>query len=579
MRLLTSTCLIIGSIFITGCMSSWTQKEPETELHRRSEAVKELLQSEERPRLIGEAAAIFGTDLREYEGFGIINGLMDTGGNVLPGSRREFILKEMRAEGVDTPNKILGQKSTALARLRVFVGPECIKGESIDLFAEIAEDCEASSLRNGWLMPSRINEMQFLGGAVKKSDLKARAQGALVILPESVTKKPADPRTAVVLGGAKLIESRRFSLRIRDSLRHVTTTAAISRAINDRYSFYEGAERKGVAVAKNDSLIQLEVPSRFRWDIQHYTDSILTIAFTEESNELAERITKCRRLLDEPTTARRASLELESMGKQGISTLEEGLKNTNPETQFYAAYSLAYLNHPPAAAVLANLARTTPEFVPQCLTGLQVLNHYSAKEALEQLLQDDNPELRYGALLALRRRDSHDAFTQGTLIGDSKNPLTHFVSIPSDKPLIAVSLQERPEITIFGENVGVMMSDFFEVNSRLTMRGDPDGKIRITRFQPSNEDLNSIVASDVLSVIEGFRAIGASYNDLVVWLDEASRQGWVAAPIAMNPRPNNKGRALDRDATSKADEKSKSTIDISQKSTSDAEKKSWWSLK
>lgn len=578
MRLVTSYVLIVSSFLIYGCSVPWTQKEPDSELHKRSEAVREVLQGDDRPRLIGEAAVIVGTDIREYEGFGIVNGLMDTGGDVRPGSQRNYILGEMRHEDVPNPNKVLGLKSTALARLQLFVGPECVKGEALDLRVEIADQCEATSLRNGWLMPSRINEMQFLGGSVKKSALKAKGQGSLLILPASVTKSEANPRSAVILGGAKLIEARLFTIRIRDSLRHVTTTASIGRAINDRYSFYDGAERKGVATAKNDNMIQLEIPGRYRWDIQHYTDSILAISFTEQSADLEARIDKCRRLLKEPTTARQACLELEAMGKSGIPLLEEGLNSNDSEIQFYAAYSLAYLNHPPAVPMLGKLARTVSEFRPLCLTGLQIHSHYSAKDELELLLQESEAELRYGALLSLRRRDSHDAFAQGTPVGDGTNLITYLVSIPSDKPLVTVSLQERPEIAIFGDNCAVQLRDFYEVNPRLTMRSEPDGQIRLVRFQRADEDLTAIVAPDVLSVIEGFRTIGGTYNDIVNWLDEASRQGWLSAPIVMNPRPM-AGRVYHRDVASKSAANSKIVGDLSQKSSDLDEKKHWWSRK
>ncbi len=573
MRLFTRSILIVGYLGMAGCSAPWTQKEPDSELQRRRDAIQEVLQSEEKPRLISEAAAIGGTDLREYEGFGIVNGLMDTGGDVRPGSQRKFILQEMRTEGVDSPNLVLGSKSTALAQLRVFVGPECAKGENVDVLVEVADHCEATSLRNGWLMPSRVLEMQFLGGSVKQSDLKARAQGSLVVLPASVTKKELNNRSAVVLGGARVLESRSFFIRIRDTLKHVTTSAAMSRAINDHYSFYDGAERKGVATAKNDKVIQLEVPARHRWDIQHYTDSILAIGFIEEPDERRARLAKCRSLMAEPTAARQACLELESVGKEGIPALEEAMQSGNPEIQFYAAYSLSYLDHPPAVPVLIELAKKVPEFRPLCLTGLQLHKHHSAKDALEQLLQEDEPELRYGALLALRRRDPQDAMAQGTRIGD----LVHVIQVPSEKSLVTVSLQERPEIAVFGDNCGVQMP-FFEVNARLTMRGEPDGKIRLVRFQPSDEDLTAIVSPDVLSVVEGFRTIGATYNDIVVWLDEASRQNWISAPVAMNPRPT-AGRVYYRNAESKARAELAASGDVSQSQPERSDKKSWWRLK
>ena len=82
----------------------------------------------------------------------------------------------------------------------------------------------------------------------------------------------------------------------------------------------------------------------------------------------------------------------------------------------------------------------------------------------------------------------------------------------------------------------------------------------------------------VLSVVEGFRSVGGTYNDVVCWLDEASRQAWIAAPIAMNPRPM-AGRVYYRDPESKAQAEAADSSDIAQSLTDRSGKKSWWRRK
>ncbi|MFN9912459.1 MAG: hypothetical protein ACK53L_07745, partial [Pirellulaceae bacterium] len=123
-------------------------------------------------------------------------------------------------------------------------------------------------------------------------------------------------------------------------------------------------------------------------------------------------------------------------------------------------------------------------------------------------MQEADPCLRNGALWALRRRDPKDTLTQGFAVGE----LTQVVTIPSAQPLLAVSLEERAELALFGGNFPVTMKDFYEVNARLTIRKQDDGRLRMVRFQPKDEDLTAIVQPDVLSVLEGFRQIGATYN-------------------------------------------------------------------
>ncbi len=539
--------LATNCVGFTGCTVPWMKKEAPTELEKQSKAVEDVLKSEDRPRLISDASVILGVDLQEYEGYGLVNGLMDTGGDVKPSPQRDFILRELRANGVESPNQVLNSKSTALVRLKAFAPPGCNRGDTSDVVVELSDQCEATSLRNGWLMPARIQEMQLLGGAVRSSDLKARGQGSLVILPTSVTKdESVNVRKAVILGGATLVDNRRFSLRIRPSVRHVTTAAAMSRSINDRYYVQDGNERKGVATAKNDGVIQLEIPGKYRPDVQHYTDLLGAIAFLETSEELVERIEKCKRLMNEPTTSRQACLELEAIGKDAIPILAESLNHADDEIRFYVAYSLAHLDHPPAVAVLADLARKVPEFRPLCLSGLQIMEHYSAKEQLEELLQDPEPEVRYGALLALRKRNPRDWTVAGTQIGQ----LTRLVTIPSDHARICFSLEESPEVVIFGNNPGVYMDHFYEVNPRMTMKTEPNGQIRIVRFQPNDEDLVAIVAPDLTSVIEGFRSVGGTYNDLLCWMEDANRHHWIPTELSLNPRPH-AGRVYHRNGEAK----------------------------
>jgi Flagellar P-ring protein len=571
---------LLAAIFLAGCSTPWTSKEPESELEKRSQAVKEVMQSKDRPLIVGDAAEVLWTETREYEGFGIVNALLDTGGDVKPSGQRDYILKEMRSDGVDNPNSVLKLPSTALARLAVIVGPEHTKGDNLDVIVEISDECDASSLVNGWLMPSHIREMALLGGSVKQSELKARAQGPLVILPRSMCDGSSDLKAGVVLGGANLLEGRQFAIRIKESVRHVTTSAGMSRAINDRYWFYKGSDRRGVATAKNDQMIMLDVPERYRWDVAHFADAVMSTGFSESSDQRAARIEKCRKRIKEPTATRLACLQLESIGEETIPVLEEGLKSDLDEVKYHSAYSLAYLNHPPAVPVLVELARSNPRFRAGCLIGLQLNSHYSAKEALIDFLQSEEPDLRNGALWALRRRDRKDSIAQGYPVGK----LVHVVNVPSQIPLVAVSLEERPEIAMFGGNCNITMDEFYEVNPRFTIRKQPDGRLKLVRFQPKDEDLSAIASPDLLSLIEAFEKIGASYNDLVWWLDEASQRGWLSSPIAMNARPKGSPPAFEvmlsrRNDRSKSSKKaSAEDINGPDEEISDS-KKSWWSWK
>jgi flagellar basal body P-ring protein FlgI len=553
-------------------------KEPLSDLEKKGKSVQEIMESKDRPKIVGDAAEVLWTDVREYEGYGVVNGLADTGGDVKPSPQRDYILAEMRADGVDNPNHILKQTTTALASLAIIVSPEHTKGQKMDVIVTMSDQSEGSSLRNGWLMPSQLREMVFLD-KLRESDLKAKAQGAVVIPPSSYTGVSVESKAGIILGGANLIESRRFAIRIKDNLRHVSTAAEMSRAINDRYWFYDGSDRRGVASAKNDTMIFFDTPPRFRWDMAHYADVVMSVGFSESPLQRKERMEKCRVRLQEPTAALLACAQLESIGEEAIPALESGLSHESEEVRFHSAYALAHLNAPSAIPVLAALTKSSEKYRGLCLIGLQIHEHFSAKDTLVELLQDEIPSVRNGALWALRRRDARDTLTQGFEVGE----LTHFVAIPSRHPMIAVSLEERPEIAVFGSDTAISMKGFFEINPRMTIRSREDGRLQLVRFQPRDEDLSAVSEPELTSLIEAFHSVGATYNDLVVWLDEASRQGWLKAPIHLNPRPRNPTAAIHvltkklKAADGSLSKSEKPTSEIAAETTEDSKSENrWW---
>jgi len=290
-----------------------------------------------------------------------------------------------------------------------------------------------------------------------------------------------------------------------------------------------------VAEGTSDWYIAITAVPKYKLDAAHFMSVIKCTGFAENTDELQERLIGCRKLLMDPATSRRAAAELEAIGTDAAkATLINGLSSNNKEVRFYSAYSLAYLDSKESIPVLVELAQTTPEARALCLTGLVVNEDSLAREALEQLLQEPDPDLRFGAFRAIRQRNPTDLTVKGEAFG--KN--FQFVQIPSSIPLLAISLQKQKEVVLFGNNIGVSLFTPISPTPLLTLSPMFDDQIKLAKKQSSGETRALVVTKDVVSILRGLANIQATYNDVVHTLDQLALNQALASPLAINPLHN-----------------------------------------
>ena len=526
----------------------WVKKQADPEYLAHNQDVEKLFNSVDRPRLIGDAARIAGLGRQQFEAFGIITSLPGTGGDIKPGPQRDYVLKDMRTREVSNPNALLASNATAVVKVRANVLPGVQAGDRVDVIVQRSNDCDSTNLRNGYLMNTRLLELVSISGVIRQSDLKAEAAGHLISLPPSLNStKKIDPDLAIVLGGAKVLEDQNALLQLNEKTRHFKSVKEATKAINDRFDIVYKGERRGVAEGKSDRTIELLVPGIYRLDIAHYTDTVMSIGFMDRGTDKADRLKSAETLLNASVTARRGALQLEAIGAEGIPALQRALKSSEQEVRFYAAYSLAYLNDESATTPLLELARTENAFRHFALIGLSAMDHPKSHEALVSLLQEAEPELCYGALRMLRRSTPLDQLTAGRQL----EHIGRVTELSSPNKMIAVSLEDEAEIAIFGGQIPIKLDRIYEPSSRMMMRVENNGMIRVSNFRVSGEDSVAMAESNLASVLEAFNAVGANYSDVIMFLDAAKQNRWIIEPIAFNPMPRG-GRSFDREANTSA---------------------------
>lgn len=535
----------VGLMSISGCQSWFKKsKEEDSSFVKDTKRIQEVMSDPDRPRLIGEVAGMAGIEVKIYESFGLVAGLPGTGGKVKPSEQRNIMLQEMRTKGVDTPEQILDDPTTALVKVRVFGNPGFTSGKILDVGIETSTECDATDLTGGKLFEARLREMAFVGGKLRSGSDQASATGELVQLPASYTRKNSDPRTAVIVGGGRLLNNHPLSVLMATEYKHVLVVKEIEKALNKRFYYQDSYKQKFMAEGKNSAQIAITSVPKYRLDPAHFSNVILATGFNETEVERKERIQGCKRLLADRTTAKRAAAELEALGNQeAIDVLLEGLSSLDPEIRFYSAYSLAYLDRKESIPILVDIAKQEAAFRPLCLTGLTITEVDLAREYLVQLLQEREPELRFGAFLALRERNTGDPIVQGERL--TKN--TKLVIVPSSTPLLAPSLQETQELVLFGSTTPVKLNAKLIPTPFLTLTPERTNEIRITQ-RAYGEMATVIVEANLTSVLRGLGSVDASYNDFIQTIDQLHNLNATPTPIAFNPRPV-PGRIYNREPT------------------------------
>lgn len=581
MQLFRSLGLGLVTIAITsgtiGC-NSWMNKKKEDKFEKDARHIKELMADPDRPRIIGEVASALGLAAKQYDSFGLVHNLPGTGGIVKPGQHREIMLTEMRLRGIPNPEKELDSPATAMVKLQAFANPGDRKNDLIDVAVDVSSECDATDLREGYVLPARLRELVSIEGRLRQSSDKANVSGEVLVFPKSYrNSEELDPRKGVIIGGAKLLETHKLGLQIDKEYRHVLITKNIAQAINSRFFFNDDSKQHLVAEGKNDWYIVISIVPKYRLDPAHFMSVIMSTGFAEQSEQVAERILGCRRLLANRETARRASCELEAIGNsEAIEELANGLTSPDVEVRFHSAYALAYLDDPRAVPVLVELAQTQPAFLPLCLIGLTADNAPTAREGLETLLQNPDPEICFGSFWAIRNRNPNDIAVVGDTIGD----ICSFVQVPSSHQLVAVSLQQKKEIVLFGNNALVVLPSQIRPTPSMVLSPMPNGQIHMMKRHTGGETTTSTVDGNIVSIIRGMATLAANYTDIVHTIEALDAGKNLTAPVAMNPRPR-AGRIFKRedvDATINEDPNKVQTRRSTETAQSEEEKSAWWSM-
>ena len=536
-----TVAILAGSV---GCSSFWKSK---TENEINDAKLLELKKAPPTPKLVRNAAVPNGLHTIQVDGVGSVDKLAGTGGPADPSEFRDELIEDMKRHDIKDPNKYLELESNALVRVRALIPPGARRGDPIDIRVLAPDESQVTDLGGGWLLDTRLRRQirlrqRMMQKSVHSGEVLAIATGPVV------TRGSHNPGNEVanriegnVISGGRVQEDRLMSLVLRPEYQHVKVAMEVAAAINERFFFFDGTTRRGIANAREDDLIELEIHPRYRKNVYRMIEVVRAIGVEPESSKTQVRLASLAKQLSTPAGAADAALQLEGMGESAVPTLLNALKSDDREIRFYAAESLAYLDREEATEVLEESARDVAAFRAPSLMALQEHPHPAAERALRRLIDSPSMETRYGSFCALRRRRDIKRTFGGQSLGQF-----WLYQIPStESPAVVVSLRESPEIVIFGSGVSLPLSSFLRGPAGILIKADPSSlddsgqpeRLKISRFQAGEEDKRATTSTSIESVIAGLASVGAGYGEVIEMLRLAKDSGHLQGQLAVDPLP------------------------------------------
>lgn len=503
------------------------------------------------------------------EGVGLVIGLAGTGSNPEPSSYREKLLDQMRKAQVADAEGILESPDTSLVIVRATIPTGVGPADRFDVDVELTPASATQSLQGGFLMLTRLSEVRLAGGGQLTGQTLASAVGPVMIGSDA---EPDNPKAGRVLGGGKVKVAVPFLMLIKENRQSGRTAKMIEAAVNRRFHRREGVKQVGLATAKSDKHLDLDVPAVYHNNQGRYFQVIKQMPLVDAPDLRAARLEQWSRELLDPTTAGIAALRLEGIGRNAATALKAGLESDDAQVKFFAAEALAYLGDPGGVDVLAETATTAPEFRAFALAALAAMDHPAAALRLAKLFESPEIELRIGAFNALRVADptnsslgrvrvlrgapapEPDAADEMAMQIDGvtpraarpeprrEDPFELYIVDCEGPPLVHVARSRRCEIVVFGRGQRLLPPLVLGGAGPILLNASEyDQRVQISRVDAGRLELaeQTVTAPlDLGAVICEAANLGASYPEILAMLQAASKQKNLAGALVVDKLPD-----------------------------------------
>jgi hypothetical protein len=344
-----------------------------------------------------------------------------------------------------------------VVKIEGLVPPGATAGSPFDVMVSALPHTQTTSLEGGILYTVELAPFGSTPG-VSFSKPIAEASGPMYLDPFSSDleqqQRVALSRRAVVLSGGRATQARR--LRIVLNQPHWRRSALIAQRVNERFRKDRG-DRSDTAVARDDSVIDLHIPSRWRRDPARFLTLILHLYVQGDADFEPRRANELSELLaTESQFAPRVALAWEALGKQALPVIRRHYDHGDLDIRLAALAAGVHLEDDKASAPLEQLAKHADPRIRIRAAQLMVYlpDSLRIERALRDLLNDMDRNVMIAAYEALDQH-GNGRLIQRVVFSDGNDKVRFLLDVvESQHPLVYITQTRLPRVVVFNTFTG-----------------------------------------------------------------------------------------------------------------------------
>lgn len=483
LRLFSAPLIAAAILLVAGCSS------PESYDNDANQAGSTFTGPRYLRGTIGSYGSFINNRPRYVAGYGMVVDLNGTGSNEVPGFMREWLVNEMLRNRVGsfsfgterfTPERAMADLGSSVVAVEGLIPPGARTGSTFDVLVTMI-DQTSTSLEGGRLWWPTQMSATGLDRRLIYTAPQATGYGKLFVNPIKPDEEQNTEflRQAVVVNGGTVIEPQKVQFVLNQPSYRIA--ALIADRINARFEAADDDNYK-TAIAKNDGLIEINVPARFENEPEELLELVEHLYLNPTPQFVRPQAQALAQALVQDPEGRADAVVLawKGLGPNTVPIIRPLYDNENPLVRDAALEAGSWLNDSQAVKPLREIAkRGTPAQRVRAARSLVVMTrNFDARQQVRAMLDDPDPDVRLGAYEALSL--VRDSSIERVSVTDGKGIHKFYIDrVPSDQRAIYALQGDELSIAIFGGDVPFRDDVYAKIDDTLTVRSLPTDSIPV----------------------------------------------------------------------------------------------------